>query len=85
MTRMTKRPDFKSFKERMLKNEKVKAEYEAFSEGFYGHMEITDNSTGKTDIVTFAASTLEELKKEMIMSFDCYAEMGNSNNQVDPS
>lgn len=31
---MTKRPDFKNFKEEVLKNEKVKAEYEALRPEF---------------------------------------------------
>lgn len=37
---MTKRPDFKSFKEEVLKNEKVKTEYEALRPEFELMMEF---------------------------------------------
>lgn len=37
---MTKRPDFKSFKEEVLKNEKVKIEYEALRPEFELMMEF---------------------------------------------
>jgi len=54
---MTKRPDFKNFKERVLKNEKVKTEYESLRESF-------------EDVIAYKKGEIELRTKEFEIKVD---------------